>query len=94
MPGVVRCEERLSIRPTDNSSTSKAQFEKYRYILDGQGGVEKIIRALAHLRDSYPRKKKLATQPGLFPPPPPPDALCRSASAEPPHWLRCGGGRL
>lgn len=51
----------------ENSSTSKAQFEKYRYILrDGQAGVEKIIRALAHLRDSHPRKKKLATELAYF----------------------------
>ena len=47
----------------ENSSRSKAQFEKYRYILrDGQTGVEKIIRALSHLRDSHPRKKKLTTE--------------------------------
>ena len=51
----------------ENSSKSKAQFEKYRYILrDGQGGVEKIIRALAHLRDSHPRKKKLTTELAYF----------------------------
>lgn len=51
----------------ENSSTSKAQFEKYRYILrDGQAGIEKIIRALAHLRDSHPRKKKLATELAYF----------------------------
>jgi len=51
----------------ENSSKSKAPFEKYRYILrDGQAGVEKIIRALAHLRDSHPRKKKLTTELAYF----------------------------
>ncbi len=51
----------------ENSPKSKAQFEKYRYILrDGQEGVEKIIRALAHLRDNHPRKKKLATELAYF----------------------------
>ncbi|MGH7383436.1 MAG: hypothetical protein ACREKR_14625, partial [Candidatus Methylomirabilales bacterium] len=51
----------------ENSSKSKAQFEKYRYILrDEPAGVEKIIRALAHLRDIHPRKKKLATELAYF----------------------------
>ena len=51
----------------ENSSKSKAQFEKYRYILrDERAGVEKIIRALAHLRDFHPRKKKLATELAYF----------------------------
>ena len=52
---------------SENSSKSKAQFEKYRYLLrDEPAGVEKIIRALAHLRDSQPRKKKLATELAYF----------------------------
>ncbi len=51
----------------ENSSKSKAQFEKYRYtVRDEPAGVEKIIRALAHLRDSRPRKKKLATELAYF----------------------------
>ncbi len=51
----------------ENSPKSKAQFEKYRYILrDEQAGVEKIIRALSHLRDSHARKKKLATELAYF----------------------------
>jgi len=46
----------------ENSSRSKAQFEKYRYLLrDEPTGVEKIIRALAHFRDIHPRTKKLAS---------------------------------
>lgn len=51
----------------ESSSKSKAQFEKYRYILrDEPAGVEKIIRALAHLRDFHPRKTKLATELAYF----------------------------
>jgi hypothetical protein len=41
------------------SGAKKAQFEKYRHLLrDESDGVEKVIRALCHLRDSHPRKRK------------------------------------
>jgi hypothetical protein len=51
----------------ENSSRSKAQFEKYRHLLrDEEEGVEKVIRALAHLRDTHPRKKKLSTELAYF----------------------------
>ena len=51
----------------ENSSRSKAQFEKYRHLLrDEEEGVEKIIRALAHLRDAHPRKRKLSTELAYF----------------------------
>jgi hypothetical protein len=51
----------------ENSSKSKAQFEKYRHILrDELTGVEKVIRALCHLRDTHPRKKQLATELAYF----------------------------
>ncbi|MGH8523360.1 MAG: hypothetical protein ACREXY_03860 [Gammaproteobacteria bacterium] len=47
----------------EKSTQSKAQFEKYRYILrDEPEGVEKVIRALLHLKNTHPHKKKLATQ--------------------------------
>jgi hypothetical protein len=51
----------------ENSSQSKAQFEKYRHLLhDEEEGVEKVIRALCHLRDTHPRKRKLATELAYF----------------------------
>jgi len=51
----------------ENNSQSKAQFEKYRHLLrDEEEGVEKVIRALCHLRDTHPRKKKLATELAYF----------------------------
>ena len=51
----------------ENSSRSKAQFEKYRHLLrDEVDGVEKVIRALCHLRDTHPRKRKLATELAYF----------------------------
>jgi hypothetical protein len=51
----------------ENSSRSKAQFEKYRHLLrDEEEGVEKVIRALCHLRDTHPRKKKLSTELAYF----------------------------
>jgi len=51
----------------ENSSRSKAQFEKYRHLLrDEEEGVQKVIRALCHLRDAHPRKKKLSTELAYF----------------------------
>jgi hypothetical protein len=51
----------------ENSSKAKAQFEKYRHILrDEVTGVEKVIRALCHLKDTHPRKKKLSTELAYF----------------------------
>lgn len=51
----------------ENNSQCKAQFEKYRHLLrDEEEGVEKVIRALGHLRDTHPRKKKLATELAYF----------------------------
>jgi hypothetical protein len=45
----------------DNSAKSKAQFEKYRHLLrDEADGVEKVIRALCHLRDTHPLSTELA----------------------------------
>jgi hypothetical protein len=50
-----------------NGAKSKAQFEKYRHLLrDESDGVEKVIRALCHLRDIHPRKRKLATELAYF----------------------------
>jgi len=44
----------------DTSSKAKAQAHKYRHVLlEEADGVEKVIRALRHLRDTYPRRKKL-----------------------------------
>jgi hypothetical protein len=51
----------------EDSSRSKAQFEKYRHLLrDEEEGVEKVIRALCHLRDAHLRKKKLSTELAYF----------------------------
>ena len=51
----------------ENGSRSNAQFEKYRHLLrDEADGVEKVIRALCHLRDTHPRKRKLATELAYF----------------------------
>jgi len=47
----------------EKSKHSKAQFEKYRYILrDATEGVEKVIRALVHLHSTHLRAKKLTTE--------------------------------
>jgi hypothetical protein len=45
----------------------KAQFEKLRHLLrHDRRGVDKVIRALVHLRDRHPHRRKLATELSLF----------------------------
>ncbi|MGH7671656.1 MAG: hypothetical protein ACREMC_02065 [Gemmatimonadales bacterium] len=45
----------------------KAQFEKLRHLLrHDRRGAEKVIRALVHLRDRHPRRKKIATELKFF----------------------------
>jgi hypothetical protein len=51
----------------ENSSKSKAPFEKYRHLLrDDAKGVEKVVRTPCHLRDTHPRKKRLSTELAYF----------------------------
>lgn len=51
----------------ESSDRCRSQFEKLRHVLRHEvGGVEKVIRALAHLRDQHPRRKKLATELRFF----------------------------
>jgi len=45
----------------------QAQFEKLRHLLrHDRRGAARVIRALAHLRDRYPRRKKVATELAFF----------------------------
>ena len=47
----------------DTHPKRSAQFEKLRHVLVEDGkGVEKVIRSLVHLRDTYPRRKKIARE--------------------------------
>jgi hypothetical protein len=49
------------------SPKGQAQFEKLRHLLrHDDDGVDKVIRALCHLRDQHPRSKKIATELGYF----------------------------
>ena len=51
----------------ENTPKAKSQFEKYRYTLrDDKEGVSKVIRALAHLRKSYPRRGRIGTELAYF----------------------------
>jgi hypothetical protein len=53
----------------ETSPMANAQFEKLRLVLrDDDTGVEKVIRSLAHLRDEYPRRKKIAKELRYFHP--------------------------
>ena len=43
----------------DTHPKRRAQFEKQRHVLlEDYKGVEKVIRSLVHLRDTYPLPKK------------------------------------
>ena len=47
----------------DTHPKRRAQFEKQRHVLlEDYKGVEKVIRSLVHLRDTYPRRKKIARE--------------------------------
>ena len=47
----------------DTHPKRSAQFEKLRHVLvEDDKGVEKVIRSLVHLRDTYPRRKKIARE--------------------------------
>ena len=47
----------------DTHPRRRAQFEKQRHVLlEDYKGVEKVIRSLVHLRDTYPRRKKIARE--------------------------------
>ena len=51
----------------ENTPKAKSQFEKYRHILrDDEQGVSRVIRALAHLRKTYPRRTRIATELAYF----------------------------
>lgn len=53
----------LDLAYGETSPRSRAQFEKLRLVLrDDNLGVEKVIRALAHLVDRFPRRQKLRTE--------------------------------
>ncbi|MDJ0864106.1 MAG: hypothetical protein QNJ82_17945 [Gammaproteobacteria bacterium] len=51
----------------ENAPKAKSQFEKYRHTLrDDEQGVSKVIRALVHLRTTYPRRRRIATELAYF----------------------------
>lgn len=57
----------LSEAHGDTSPRGLAQFEKLRHVLlEDRDGVEKVIRALRHLRDRHPRRKKIQTELSYF----------------------------
>lgn len=57
-----KLHETLEAAYGEKNPQCRAQFEKLRHILrHEEGGVEKVIRALAYQRDRHPRRKKIAT---------------------------------
>jgi hypothetical protein len=51
----------------EGSLKAQSQFHKLRHILrHEEGGVEKVIRSLLHLRDEHPRSKVLKTELNYF----------------------------
>jgi hypothetical protein len=55
------------MRPMGRTAGGRRPNSKYRHLLcDEEEGVEKVIRALCHLRDAHPRKKKFSTALAYF----------------------------
>lgn len=51
----------------ENTPKARTQFETYRHLLrDEHDGVEKVIRAITHLRDQHPRRAALGRELGYF----------------------------
>jgi hypothetical protein len=51
----------------DTHPKRRSQFKKLRHVLlEEDSGVDKVIRSLAHLRDKYPRKKKITRELKFF----------------------------
>ena len=51
----------------ENTPAAQAQGQKYRHLLrDDEGGVQKVIRALAYLKGKHPRRKSIAQVLGYF----------------------------
>ena len=57
----------LDVAYGENTPKARTQFETYRHVLrDEHDGVEKVLRALAYLRDRFPRRTALGTELGYF----------------------------
>ena len=57
----------LAVAYGDTHPKRSAQFKKLRHVLlEDDKGVEKVIRSLVHLRDTYPRRKKIARELKFF----------------------------
>ena len=51
----------------ENNARGRARYEKHLHVLrHDHGGVERVIRALRHLRDKYPRRKRIRQVLGYF----------------------------
>ena len=51
----------------EHTPKARSQFEKYRHVLlEGENGVEHVIRAFVYLRDQHPRRTKIATELAYF----------------------------
>ena len=49
----------LAVAYGDTHPKRSAQFKLRHVLLEDDKGVEKVIRSLVHLRDTYPRRKKI-----------------------------------
>jgi len=53
----------LAVAYGESDPRCRVQFEKLRHVLrHDRRGVDKVICALAHLRDRHPRRRKIATE--------------------------------
>ena len=58
----------LAVAYGDTHPKRSAQFKKLRHVLveDDKGVGDQVIRSLVHLRDTYPRRKKIARGTEVF----------------------------
>ena len=85
----------LAVAYGDTHPKRSAQFKKLRHVLlEDDKGVEKVIRSLVHLRDTYPRRKKIARELKYLSPQSASNALRRAQETTSAHRFRSHGGSV
>ena len=85
----------LAVAYGDTHPKRSAQFKKLRHVLlEDDKGVEKVIRSLVHLRDTYPRRKKDCPRTEVLSPQSASNALRRAQETTSAHRFRSHGGSV
>ena len=85
----------LAVAYGDTHPKRSAQFKKLRHVLlEDDKGVEKVIRSLVHLRDTYPRRKKDCPRTEVFSAQSASNALRRAQETRSADRFRSHGGSV